>query len=59
VFCGQLRGKHHYLAENVLRSVDIFNLDSGYSLVEPTPQSPYNARALNEDETRAAIGKGS
>jgi hypothetical protein len=31
------------------RSPSIFNIDSGYSLVEPTYQSPYNARALNED----------
>ena len=34
----------------------IYNLDSGDSAVEHTHQSPYNARALNEDETRVAIG---
>ena len=38
---------------------DIFNIASDLRLVEPAYQSPYNARALNEDETRAAIGKGS
>ena len=41
---------------NVPLKAPIFNLDSDDSLVEPTPQSPYNARALNEDETRVAIG---
>ena len=43
----------------VLLTASIFNMDTDDSLVEPTHQSPYNARALNEDETRAAIGKGS
>ena len=37
-------------------NADIYYLNTDISLVEPTPQCPYNARALNEDETRVAIG---
>ena len=39
--------------------VAIFNVDTDYRLVEPAHHCPYNARALNEDEARVAIGKGS
>ncbi len=36
----------------------IFNFDTDYCLVEPMGQCTYNARALNEEETRAACGMG-
>jgi hypothetical protein len=39
--------------------VGIFNPDTCHKPVEPVYQSPYNARARNEDETRVANGKGS
>mgnify|MGYP001822506669 FL=1 len=42
--------------DNVPLKAPIFNFDTDNSPVEPTPQSPYNARALNEDETRVGNG---
>ena len=53
---GDLKENARERAVIVRLKVVIYNLDSGDSAVEHTHQSPYNARALNEDETRVAIG---
>ena len=46
-------------ASNVRVSAVISSQNTDDSLVEPAPQCTYNARALDEDETRVAIGLGS
>ena len=53
---GDLKENARERAVIVRLNAVIYNLDSGDSAVEHTHQSPYNARALNEDETRVAIG---
>ena len=43
-------------AGNARVNAAISSLYTGHSLVEPVPLCPYNARALNEEEPRAANG---
>ena len=49
----------YYLAVIGAGVVAIWGIYCCYQLVEQPPQSPYNARARNEEETRVADGKGS